>query len=89
MPKTAQKHTVWESAKKVRGKDPARYRQDAYGKTIYKGAYGKSSPMGWDLDHILPKSRGGSDATKNLQVLSSSTNRSKGNSLVKKSRHSK
>ncbi|WP_425272587.1 HNH endonuclease [Polycladidibacter hongkongensis] len=44
--------------------------------------------MGWDLDHIKPKSRGGSDSTRNLQALNAPLNRSKGDSLVKKSRHS-
>lgn len=82
------KNKVWNKAKRVRGKDPAKYRQDAYGNTIYKSSHGKSSGMGWDVDHIKPASRGGSDSVRNLQALSSSVNRSKGNSLKKKSRHS-
>ena len=45
--------------------------------------------MGWEVDHIKPKARGGSDATRNLQALNTSLNREKGDSLVKKSRHSK
>jgi 5-methylcytosine-specific restriction endonuclease McrA len=55
---------------------------------MYRNSHGKSSEMGWDVDHITPKSRGGSDATKNLQALNSSVNRGKGDSLIKKSRHS-
>ncbi len=84
-----QKGKAWNSAKKVSGKDPAKYRQDPYGNTMYKPSHGKSSPMGWDVDHIKPKSRGGSDSTRNLQALNSNVNKRKGNSLVKKSRHSK
>ncbi|MFK5915549.1 MAG: HNH endonuclease signature motif containing protein [Woeseiaceae bacterium] len=84
-----QKDKAWDNAKKVRGKNSEEYRQDPYGNTIYKSSYGKSSEMGWDVDHIKPKSKGGSDSTKNLQALNASVNRSKGNTLQKKSRHSK
>ena len=84
-----QQDKAWEKAKKVRGKNPDEYRQDPYGNAIYKSSYGKSSDMGWDVDHIKPKSKGGSDSTQNLQALNASVNRSKGNSLQKKSRHSK
>ena len=80
---------VWSSAKVVRGKDSDVYRQDPYGKIMYKKSYGKNSDMGWEVDHIKPQSKGGSDATRNLQALNSGINKSKGNSLVTKSRHSK
>ncbi len=83
------KHVVWSKAKPVRGKDPKRYRRDPTGKVIYKAAYGKTSAQGWQVDHIKPKSRGGSNDIRNLQALSSKVNLSKGNSLVKRSRHSK
>jgi len=84
-----QKQKAWENAASVRGKDPAMYRKDPYGNVMYKPSYGKSSEMGWDVDHITPKARGGSDATRNLQALNSSVNRSKGDTVQKKSRHSK
>ena len=84
-----QREKAWDNAKKIRGKNPAQYRQDPYGNAMYKGSHGKSSDMGWDVDHIKPKSMGGKDTTKNLQALNSNVNRSKGASLVKKSRHSK
>jgi 5-methylcytosine-specific restriction endonuclease McrA len=84
-----QREKAWENAKPVRGKDPDLYRQDPYGNVMYKHSHGKSSEMGWDVDHIKPASRGGSDSTKNLQALNASVNRSKGDTLVKKSRHSK
>ncbi len=81
--------TVWSKAKKVRGKDSDKYRQDPYGNTIYFDSHGKSSIMGWEVDHIKPKAKDGSDATVNLQALKTSVNRKKSDSLVKKSRHSK
>jgi len=84
----SQKDKIWEKAKKIRGQDPTKYRRDPYGKPMYKDSYGKSSKMGWEIDHIKPKARGGSDAARNLQALNTGTNRSKGDSLVKKSRHS-
>jgi len=84
-----QKEKAWNNAKEIRGKDPDFYRQDPYGNTMYKLSYGKGTTMGWDVDHIKPSSRGGSDATVNLQALNSSVNRSKQDSLVKRSRHSR
>lgn len=79
---------VFNSADSVKGKDKNLYRKDPYGNIMYRHSQGKSSSMGWEVDHIKPKSRGGSDTIRNLQALNSSLNRSKGNSLVKKSRHS-
>jgi len=83
-----EKEKAWNNAKKVRGKDPARYRQDPYGNLICKSSYGKDSDMGWEVDHINPKSNGGSDSTANFQALKTSVNREKSDSRVKKSRHS-
>ena len=81
------KDEVWSRASKVRGKDPNKYRKDPYGNEIYRGSYGKSSPMGWEIDHIRPKSRGGSDRLNNLQALNTRKNRSLGDSTSKRSRH--
>ena len=82
------KDKVWECAKPIRGCDPSTYRQDPYGNKISYNCYGKGcSNLGWDIDHITPQHRGGSDNIRNLQALQSHTNRSKGDSLVKKSRH--
>lgn len=84
-----QEKKAWENAKEVRGKDPALYRQDPYGHEMYRHSYGQSSEKGWEVDHIKPASLGGSDATRNLQALNTSVNRSKGAELRKASRHSK
>ena len=83
------KDTVWDKAKKMRGKDPAKYRRDPYGNIMDYNEYGKDSNRGWEIDHIKPAARGGSDATRNLQALKTSVNREKGDSLKKRSRHSK
>lgn len=79
--------TVWSKAATVRGKDPDLYRRDPYNNVMYKYSYGKASNMGWEIDHIRPVSRGGSDSVNNLQALNTSVNRSKGASLIKRSRH--
>jgi 5-methylcytosine-specific restriction endonuclease McrA len=83
-----QRNKIWTKAKKVRGKDPKMYRQDPYGRILYRESYGKDSEMGWCVDHIIPKARGGSDATVNLQALSCIVNKQKRDSLVKRNRHS-
>lgn len=80
---------VWNLAQKVRGQDPDKVRQDPYGNKINRASYDKTTATGWEVDHINPAARGGSDATRNLQALKTSVNRAKGDSLVKKNRHSK
>ena len=83
------KDKVWNLAKTIPGKDPNIYRKDPAGNEICNKAYGTNSKQSWDIDHIKPSSKGGSDCLRNLQALSSHVNRSKGNSLQKASRHSK
>lgn len=61
---------VWDKGRPVPGRDPALWREDACGALIYRGAYGdRDSALGWEVDHIMPKSRGGSDETENLRPL--------------------
>lgn len=86
---TDKKDAVWDKAKRIRGKDPKKYRRDPYGNEMFYDSFGKASPKGWEVDHIKPKARGGSDATRNLQALNTKVNREKGASLKKRSRHSR
>jgi 5-methylcytosine-specific restriction endonuclease McrA len=83
------KDKVWNSARKVKGKDPNKYRIGNYNELAYYYSYGKHSSMGWQIDHIIPSGRGGSNSIRNLQLLNSNINVKKSDSLVKKSRHSK
>lgn len=83
------KDAVWNLAAPIKNKDPDIYRKDPYKTQLCYSSYGKLSAQGWQIDHIKPSSRDGSDKLRNLQALNSKTNMSKGNSLVKKSRHSK
>jgi hypothetical protein len=64
----------------VRGKDRSLYRKDKFGTTIYWHSYGSLTPMGWEVDHSKPKSKGGTDHLNNLQPLYWLANRQKSNS---------
>lgn len=68
--------------------NPDIYRSDPYGNQLYRQSYGTNGKQGWQIDHIKPQNKGGSDDLINLQALSSHVNMQKGDSLVKKSRHS-
>lgn len=87
MPTKKEIDIVWNKAKKVRGEDPAEVRQDPYGNKIRFDKFGDDTQQGWEIDHIKPSSRGGSDNARNLQALQTAKNRERGDSLVKKSRH--
>ncbi len=71
---------VWQKAKPPAPKSPAStYRFDACGSLIARFAYGDPrSAFGWEIDHIVPVSRGGTDDLENLQPLCWTTNREKG-----------
>ena len=74
----------WRKAKPIRGKNSNLYRKDSFGNTIYKPAYGRDSRMGWQVDHIYPKSKGGSNARRNLQALQTITNKRKSNKIPRR-----
>ena len=76
------KDYVWEKGQTIRGKDPDLYRKDRLGNIIYKPSYGKYSPMGWEIDHSKPQSKGGTHHLNNLQPLNTKANRQKGNKRI-------
>ena len=62
----------------IPGKNPSKYRKDNCGNMIYRSSYGKETPMGWEVDHSVPKAKGGSNCSRNLKPLQSSENARKG-----------
>jgi len=68
---------IWEKGAKVRDKKADLYRKDSEGKIIYKPSYGKSSNMGWEVDHKRPRSKGGTDNIRNLVPKHWKSNRAK------------
>ncbi len=68
---------VWNKATISRDHPPLRV--DAYGALIWRGGYGNTiSRFGWEIGHINPPSRGGSDELENLQPLQWENNRRHG-----------
>lgn len=69
---------IFDKGLPIRGKDPNLYRKDVEGNVMYKPSYGKTSEMGWEVDHSKPQSKGGTDHLNNLRPMNPSANRSKG-----------
>jgi hypothetical protein len=69
---------VWRKAHIAPGHNPAVYRRDTCGAWISRVAYGTTGDYGWEVDHIVPASRGGTDEVRNLQPLQWQNNRGKG-----------
>lgn len=70
---------VWEKATVVDGYNPNLWRQDFAGAWIRRDAYGTTMNFGWEIDHLLPVSKGGSDSLGNLNALHWKNNKRKGN----------
>ena len=55
--------------------------RDRCGALIARNAHGQRTPQGWEIDHILPVARGGTDALSNLRPLHWQNNAAKGDSI--------
>ena len=60
---------VWDKATKVPGYNADIWRKDFAGAWIRKDSYGMHSKYGWEVDHLCPLSRGGSNDLDNLMPL--------------------
>ncbi|OQW57954.1 MAG: hypothetical protein A4S17_04015 [Proteobacteria bacterium HN_bin10] len=74
----ALKLQVWSKGVVVPGQDPAVHRKDVCGNWMRYDQHGKEGEYGWEIDHILPRARGGTTVIANLQPLWWRNNRSKG-----------
>ena len=57
------------------------FRKDRCGASMQRNKYGETVQWGWEIDHIVPESKGGTNSLSNLRPLHWENNRAKSDSL--------
>ncbi len=70
---------IWRKATVVANYDPSKWRKDFAGAWIRHDFYGTRHEYGWEVDHLIPSSAGGTDVLTNLVPLHWRNNLIKGN----------
>jgi hypothetical protein len=74
---------VWAKGHIIPGYAPSEWRRDDFGHLIRYSAYGdRTSPHGWEIDHIRPSALGGGEGIDNLRPLHCKKNASLGGLLA-------
>ena len=71
---------VWNKGTIIPGLDPNLYRKDTCNARMHRWSYGETTTYGWEIDHIKPVSKGGTDHLLNLQPMQWQNNRIKSDS---------
>jgi 5-methylcytosine-specific restriction endonuclease McrA len=69
---------VWAKGRVIDGYSPTTWRRDICNHAMKFEDYGQTTTYGWEIDHIKPLARGGSNDLSNLQPLYWENNRRKG-----------